>query len=211
MPHLPTALVEYITMRIIGGEARGRTIKTPRGMATRPMRDFVREAVFSILGRSVEGARVLDIFAGSGSLGLEALSRGAKEAVFVDFGREPIKIIQENLDRLGMSVRAKIIKAEVLDYLRKACSGESRFDLIFIDPPFRIDLKYRQEMLKLIAEGGFLAPSAVVIIEAPLRSEPPRSPEGMRFAERRKYGEAAVDIYVNKENNINQGKEGRAI
>jgi 16S rRNA (guanine966-N2)-methyltransferase len=175
------------------------------------MRDFVREAVFSILGRSVEGARVLDLFAGSGSLGLEALSRGAKEAVFVDFGREPIKIIQENLDRLGMSVRAKIIKAEVLDYLRKACSGESRFDLIFIDPPFRIDLKYRQEMLKLIAEGGFLAPSAVVIIEAPLRSEPPRSPEGMRFAERRKYGEAAVDIYVNKENNINQGKEGRAI
>lgn len=207
---MPAALVEYITMRIIGGEARGRTIKAPQGMATRPMRDFVREAVFSILGRSVEGARVLDLFAGSGSLGLEALSRGAKEAVFVDFGREPIKIIQENLDKLGMSVRAKIVKAEVLDYLRKACGGESRFDLIFIDPPFRIDLKYRQDMLQLIAEGGFLAPSAVVIIEAPLRSEPPRSPAGMRFAERRKYGEAAVDVYVNKENNINQGKEGRA-
>ncbi len=206
---MPDALVEYITMRIIGGEARGRTIKTPRGMATRPMRDFVREAVFSILGRSVEDARVLDLFAGSGSLGLEALSRGAKETVFVDFGREPIKIIQENLDRLGMSVRAKIVKAEVLDYLRKAGGGESRFDLIFIDPPFRIDLKYRQDMLKLIAEGGFLAPSAVVIIEAPLRSEPPRSPEGVRFAERRKYGEAAVDVYVNKENNVNQGKEGR--
>ena len=174
------------------------------------MRDFVREAVFSMLGRSVEGARVLDLFAGSGSLGLEALSRGAREAVFVDRGREPIRIIQDNLDRLEMSARGKLIRAEVLDYLRKACGKEPPFDLIFIDPPFRIDLKYRQEMLKLIAEGGLSAPSAVVIIEAPLRSEPPRSPEGLRFAERRKYGEAAVDVYVNKENNVSDGEEGRA-
>ena len=196
-------------MRIIAGEARGRNIKSPRGRATRPMRDFVREAVFSMLGSATEGARVLDLFAGSGSLGLEALSRGAAQAVFVDYAREPIQVIQENLDKLGMSDRGKVVKAQVLDYLQKACFPEPPFDLIFIDPPFRIDLKYRQEMLKRIAEGVFLAPSAVVIIESPLRSESPRSPEGIRFGERRKYGETAVDVYVNKENNLSEEKEGR--
>jgi 16S rRNA (guanine966-N2)-methyltransferase len=178
-------------------------------MATRPMRDFVREAVFSMLGGSVQDARVLDLFAGSGSLGLEALSRGARESVFVDYAREPVRIIEQNLKTLNASSRGRIVKAEVLDYLRKGAMEEAPFDLIFIDPPFRIDLQYRQEMLKRIAEGSFLSPSAVVIVEAPLRSEPPQAPRGMRFVERRKYGEAAVDVYVNKENNVNRRKEGR--
>lgn len=196
-------------MRIIAGEAKGRRIKAPRGRATRPMRDFVREAVFSMLGPRTGGARVLDLFAGSGSLGLEALSRGAARAVFVDYAKEPTRIIQENLDMLGMSEKGKVIKAEVLDYLRKARSSELPYDLIFIDPPYRIDLKYRQEMLKRIAAGGFIAPSAVVIIEAPLRSEPPQSSAGMIFSERRKYGETVVDIYVSKGNNVNDRERPR--
>jgi 16S rRNA (guanine966-N2)-methyltransferase len=196
-------------MRIIAGEAGGRRIKAPRGRATRPMRDFVREAVFSMLGDRIEGSRVLDLFAGSGSLGLEALSRGAEEAVFVDSGREPGRIIKENLDMLGMSDRGRVVRAETLDYLRKARLRERPFNLIFIDPPFRIDLNYRQEILKRLTEGGFLAPSAVVIIEAPLRSSPPGSPEGLHFRERRKYGEAAVDVYVREENPVSTGKEPR--
>jgi 16S rRNA (guanine966-N2)-methyltransferase len=183
-------------MRIIAGEAKGRRIKAPRGRATRPMRDFVREAVFSMLADQTSGARVLDLFAGSGSLGLEALSRGAREAVFVDRGSEPSRIIQENLDMLGMADRGAVVRAEILDYLRKAHSPQVPFNLIFIDPPFRIDVNYRQKMLKSLAEGGFLAPSAVVIIEAPLRSSPPGPPEGVHFRERRKYGESAVDVYV---------------
>jgi len=189
-------------MRIIAGEAKGRRIKAPRGRATRPMRDFVREAVFSMLGGAVARARVLDLFAGSGSLGLEALSRGAREAMFVDRGREAGRIIKENLETLGMAEKGKVIRAEVLDYLRKARFPENGFNLIFIDPPYRIDLGYRQEMLKRLAEGGFLAPSAVVIIEAPLRSSPPGSPEGVHFRERRKYGETAVDVYVREENTV---------
>ncbi len=160
------------------------------------MRDFVREAVFSMLADRARGAKVLDLFAGSGSLGLEALSRGAAEAVFVDRGREPLRIIRENLDTLGMSDRGVVIRAEILDYLRKARFPDRPFNLIFIDPPFRIDVKYRQEMLKSLAEGGFLAPSAVVVMEAPLRSSPPGPPEGVHFRERRKYGESAVDVYV---------------
>jgi len=189
-------------MRIIAGEAKGRHIKAPRGRATRPMRDFVREAVFSMLSERTSGARVLDLFAGSGSLGLEALSRGAEEAVFVDRGREPGRIIQENLDMLGMADRGRVVRAEILEYLRKTRFPERPFNLIFIDPPYRINLIYRQEMLKSLAEGGFLAPSAVVIIEAPLRSSSPGSPEGVHFRERRKYGETAVDVYVREENTV---------
>jgi 16S rRNA (guanine966-N2)-methyltransferase len=172
------------------------------------MRDFVREAVFSMLGSRVEGARVLDLFAGSGSLGLEALSRGATDAVFVDYAAAPVHIIKENMDSLGMSDKGRIIKAEILDYLRKATHPQPPFDLIFIDPPYKIDLKYRQEMLQRIAEGGFMAPSAVLIIEAPLRSEPPQSPVGVHHKERRRYGETAVDVYVNKENNPRPEQEG---
>ncbi|MBC7229189.1 MAG: 16S rRNA (guanine(966)-N(2))-methyltransferase RsmD [Actinobacteria bacterium] len=195
-------------MRIIAGDARGRRIKAPRGCGTRPMRDFVREAVFSMLGERVTGAAVLDLFAGSGSLGLEALSRGAAEAVFVDRGGEPCRIIQENLDMLGMSGRGTVVRAEILDYLRKTAGRRSPFHLIFIDPPYRIDLRYRQEMLKRLAAGGFLAPSAVVVIEAPLRSAPPAPPPGMRHRERRKYGETAVDVYVKEENVVKPEREG---
>lgn len=154
-----------------------------------------------MLGLKVDGARVLDLFAGSGSLGLEALSRGAEEAVFVDYAAAPARVIQENMETLGMSDRGRVIKAEVLDYLRKEANPGRPFDLIFIDPPYRIDFNYRQEMLERIAEGGFMAPSAVLIIEAPLRSEPPQSPVGMRHKERRRYGETAVDVYVIAENN----------
>ncbi len=183
-------------MRIIAGEAKGRRIKAPRGRMTRPMRDFVREAVFSMLGQRTAGARVLDLFAGSGSLGLEALSRGASRVVFVDRGSEPGRVIRDNLERLGMADRGLVVRAEALDYLRKARFPERPFHLIFIDPPFKIDVKYRQEMLKMLAQGGFLLPSAMVVMEAPLRSPPPDPPAGICFRERRKYGESAVDIYV---------------
>jgi len=173
------------------------------------MRDFVREAVFSMLGERVSGARVLDLFAGSGSLGLEALSRGASCAVFVDRGKESTRIIQENLDKLGMSGRGSVVRCEIRDYLRKGRRPEQPFDLIFIDPPYKIEVNYREEMLKRLAEEGFLSPSAVLVIEAPLRSSIPSPPPGMRFRERRKYGETAVDVYVQEENTV-KDRRGKA-
>lgn len=190
-------------MRIIGGEWKGRRIKAPRGMATRPMRDFVREAVFDMLGGRVRGARVLDLFAGSGSLGLEALSRGAAEAVFVDRGGEPVRVIQENLDILGKD-RGQVIRAEILDFLHRYSPPGKPFDLIFIDPPFRIGVNYRQEVLNKLKEGGFLGPSSMVVMEAPLRSPVPEPPPGLQFRERRKYGETAVDVYVYMENDVKE-------
>lgn len=190
-------------MRIIAGELKGRKIKTPRGRATRPMRDFVREAVFDMLGERVRGARVLDLYAGSGSLGLESLSRGAEEAVFVDRGKEQARIIQENLDNLGMASRGRVIRSDILDYLRRYGCPERAFNLIFIDPPFKIDVNYRKELLKKLSDGGFLGPAAVVVMEAPLRSSVPEPPPGLEFRERRRYGETAVDIYVKKEKDVN--------
>ncbi|MGQ9704214.1 MAG: 16S rRNA (guanine(966)-N(2))-methyltransferase RsmD [Actinomycetota bacterium] len=189
-------------MRIIGGESRGRRIKAPRGRGTRPMRDFVREAVFDMLGERVRGSRVLDLFAGSGSLGLEALSRGAAETVFVDRGGDPVRVIQENLDILGMRDRGRVVRAEIMDFLRRSSPAERTFDLIFIDPPFRIGVNYRQEVLNMLMEGGFLGPSSVVIMEAPLRSPVPEPPPGLNFRERRKYGETAVDVYVFMEKDV---------
>lgn len=163
------------------------------------MRDFVREAVFAMLGEKTRGARVLDLFAGSGSLGLEALSRGADKAVFVDRGREPVRVIEENMDNLGMKGRGVVVRSEVLEYLNREKHPEAPFDLIFIDPPFRIDVAYREEILRRLAEGGFLNPSAVVVVEAPLRSPVPAPPPGLAFRERRKYGETAVDVYIREE------------
>lgn len=171
------------------------------------MRDFVREAVFSMLGERVRGARVLDLFAGSGSLGLEALSRGAREAVFVDRGAEPSRVIRENLDILGMKDRGRVVRAEILDFLRRYASRGESFDLIFIDPPFRIGVNYRQEVLNKLIEGGFLGPSSVVIMEVPLRSPTPEPPPGLEFRERRKYGEAAVDVYMLMENDVREKEE----
>lgn len=194
-------------MRIIAGHLRGRRIKAPRGRETRPMRDFVREAVFSMLGDQVKGARVLDLFAGSGSLGLEALSRGAAEAVFVDRGREPVRVIKENLDILGMSGRGRVVRSEILEYLRRSGPPEKPYNLIFIDPPFKIDVNYRQQLLKKLTEDGFLGPSSVVVMEAPLRSPTPEPPPGLMFRERRRYGETAVDVYVKKEKDVNQSRK----
>lgn len=173
------------------------------------MRDFVREAVFSMLGERVRGARVLDLFAGSGSLGLEALSRGASDAVFVDRGKESTRIIQENLDKLGMGDRGSVVRSEILDYLQKARRPAQPFDLIFIDPPYKIEVNYREEMLLRLAEEGFLSPSAVLVIEAPLRSSIPNPPPGLRFRERRRYGETAVDVYMQEENIVREKRGTR--
>lgn len=164
------------------------------------MKDFMREAVFAMLGSRVVGAQVLDLFAGSGSLGLEALSRGAVHAVFVDRGKEATRVIRENLDKLGMGGRGTVIQCDVLDYLRKNRFPTRAFDLIFIDPPYKIDVDYREEILKRLAWEGFLNPCAVLIMQAPLRSSVPEAPPGLRVRERRRYGEAAVDVYVREEN-----------
>jgi len=120
-------------MRIIAGEHRGRRLATPKGRATRPMLDRVREAVFSSLGASIEGARVLDLFAGTGSLGLEAVSRGAARVRFVEAGRSSARLIAKNVALLGVEERVEIVDADAL--AASSWADHEPWEVVFLDPP----------------------------------------------------------------------------
>lgn len=142
-------------MRIIAGSARGLKLKAPDGQNTRPTADRVKEALFSSLSDKLSGARVLDAFSGSGALGLEALSRGAKEAVFIENGREAFGVLKENLNKSGLSSRGKLFFTDALSYIEKT---DEQFDIIFLDPPYASGL-YERFLLfaeKNLAEGGII-------------------------------------------------------
>ena len=145
-------------MRVITGSARGRRLKTPKDEHVRPTTDQVKEAVFNILRDSVEGRRVLDLFAGTGQLGIEALSRGAKEAVFVDASPASIKLVKENLALCGFE--AQVLHTDALSYLRRC----GRFDLIFLDPPYDSDLYEKTlesiNLFDILTEGGIIITEA---------------------------------------------------
>jgi len=123
-------------LRIIAGEFRGRRLKTPKGKQVRPTSDRVREAVFSILAQHVRGARVLDLFAGTGALGLEALSRGAESVVFVEQNRETAQILRSNLTRCAVRQKSCVLQQDVLRALGTLSRQGARFDLVFMDPPY---------------------------------------------------------------------------
>ena len=149
-------------MRVITGTARGRRLKEPQGMDIRPTTDKVKESMFSILQFDIEGRRVLDLFGGTGQLGIEALSRGALEVVFVDKSAAALKLIRENLELCGLSDRARVRNGDSLAYLR---SGE-KFDLVFLDPPY--DTGLLEQALQDIA-GFDICREHGIIMAAPYR------------------------------------------
>ena len=178
-------------MRIIAGEMRSRKIKAPEGMDTRPTADRVKEALFSILAFRLPGARVLDLYGGSGALALEALSRGADSAVINDCSPRACRAIRENIEALGCQGRARLLQLQdgaALAALEKA--GDA-FDLIFLDPPYRMDaLPVCAEILK----KGLLRPDGVIIVEHG-RETPPETPPGLVLGDRREYGAAGLSFY----------------
>ena len=175
-------------MRVIAGRFRGTTLRAPRGEATRPTSDRVREALFSILA-SVEGARVLDLFAGSGALGIEALSRGAGSATFVDTAPVAVAAVRRNLAALGLE--AEVVQRPALAFLEAAAIGGAEYDLVFLDPPYRLASALG---LKLsVAIPSVLAPGARVVAEsdrrAPLELDLPLALE-------RRYGDTLIRIHA---------------
>ena len=157
-------------MRIVGGEFRGRPLATPRSQSIRPTTDRTREAVFNVLSHrfpeKLEGVRVLDLFAGTGALGIEALSRGARECVFVERDRRLQQLLQDNLVRLKVE-GAHVVGTGALDFL----AGPARpFDLVFLDPPFEADLWH--EAARRLEQGGWLAQAALIHVEAPVDAFP---------------------------------------
>ncbi|HMC79218.1 MAG TPA: 16S rRNA (guanine(966)-N(2))-methyltransferase RsmD [Acidimicrobiia bacterium] len=174
-------------MRVIAGEAKGRRLTGIRSSAIRPTSDRVREALFSALGAAVPGARVLDLYAGSGALGIEALSRGAAGAVFVDSDREAVAAIRANLALTGTDDRASVVRSPVGSFL--AAGRHGPFDLVFLDPPYAQGLPVKD--LEALVAGGFLDAGASVVLETRGPDAPPPV-EGLEVVSRRRYGDTTL-------------------
>lgn len=152
-------------MRVIAGIAKGHKLSVPSGQHIRPTADRVREALFSVLGERVLESRVLDLFAGSGALGIEALSRGAASCIFVDSSRKSIQAIIKNLEKTKFQVEAEIIKGNVESVLEQLITRAEQFDLIFLDPPYRIKLTDLKVMLERLSRESLINHDGIVVIE----------------------------------------------
>jgi len=148
-------------MRIIAGEMRGRKLKTVAGMLTRPTSDKVKGAIFNILGDKVLEARVLDLFAGTGNLALEALSRGSHDVVLVEMSREAHQVIRKNIEEMGMSHKTKLLQLDAFQYINRY--PNEVFDLIFLDPPYRGGMVVKA--ISTFKGHACLAPNGVIIAE----------------------------------------------
>ena len=176
-------------MRVITGTARGRRLKELQGMETRPTTDKVKESLFSIIQFDIEGRRVLDLFAGTGQLGIEALSRGAAEAVFVDRRPDAVRLVQENLALCGFTDRARVKSGDALAYLK---SGE-KFDLIFLDPPYAADLL--EQALTGIASCDFCREHGIIVAESAADKVLPELPAPYRLYREYRYGKIRLSVY----------------
>ena len=177
-------------MRIITGSARGTHLYTRAGDETRPTSERAKEALFSMLQQKPNGARVLDLFAGSGQLGLEALSRGAKSAVFVDSGEKPCALIRENLRRCKLETDARIVRADYLDYLERC---RETFDIVLLDPPYAE--VFLENALKKLTEIDILQSGAIIVTERPLDKELPWDFPGFTRSKDYKYGKTLITLY----------------
>lgn len=183
-------------MRVITGSARGRRLLTLEGESVRPTTDKVKEAMFSAIQFEIEGRQVLDLFAGSGQLAVEALSRGAERAVLVDAARSSLAVAEKNLASTGLSEKARLVHGDFASYLS---SCRERFDLAFLDPPYRTGLL--QRALPLVAER--MNPGGTIVCEHPAEETLPETVGGFAQYRSRKYGKIMVTLYRR------QAEEGR--
>jgi len=152
-------------MRVIAGIAKGHKLSVPPGQHIRPTADRAKEALFSVLGRRVLESKVLDLFAGSGALGIEALSRGAISCVFVDNSRKSIQAISKNLEKTKFQAEAEIIQGYVVSVLEQLVNRGEQFDLIFLDPPYKIKLTDLKMILERLSREGLINRDGIVVIE----------------------------------------------
>ena len=180
-------------MRISAGIYRGQRLQSPKGLRTRPTSDLLRQAIFNVVGPGIEGARVLDLFAGTGAVGLEALSRGAAETTFVERDRQALASLRANLDRLGLTGRARIIPDDALAAAAAFDRSGGRFDCVFLDPPYGNDLAHR--CLETLAPGRILSENAVLVVQAFHKTTLPERMGALRRTWQRRYGETRLSLY----------------
>ncbi|MCR6546299.1 16S rRNA (guanine(966)-N(2))-methyltransferase RsmD [Dehalobacterium formicoaceticum] len=177
-------------MRVISGEAKGRRLKAPKGFATRPTTDRVKEAIFNVLSAKIPGSAVLDVFAGTGGLGIEALSRGATLAHFIEKNREAASIVQNNLVHTGLSPKAQVLQGDFAFLLARL---KERYDLIFLDPPYHQG--FVLQAVSLIIKYGLLSEHGVIIIETGSKEKELPQEEELVLVKESVYGDTAVLYY----------------
>ena len=177
-------------MRVISGKMRGVRLKTPTGQSTRPTADRVKEAMFSILQFELPGAKVLDLFGGTGQLGIEAVSRGAKSAVFVDQNEQACRLIRENLKLAKMEQESKVVRSDYLSFLK---TTKEKFDIILLDPPYAE--VFLENALKLISEIDILQTNGIIVAECPVGKVLPGEYPGFARSKDYKYGNTILTIY----------------
>lgn len=179
-------------MRIIGGTAKRRTIHAPKGMDTRPTQDYIREALFNILQGYVDESVCLDLFAGSGALGLEAISRGSKYCVFCDKSRAAYTQIKENISLLGFDEQSMVLKCDWQLAIANSISKNIKFDLVFIDPPYKIG--NIEDILTQLSQGEALNKSAIIVLERDKKSDTVTHKD-FNHISHKEYGITTLDIY----------------
>ena len=177
-------------MRVISGEARGRRLREPEGMDIRPTTDKVKESIFNIIQFEIEGKRVLDLFAGTGQLGIEALSRGAERAVFTDESPAAIKIINENIKTCGFENRAEVMRGESLSTIGRF----GKFDIIFLDPPY--DTELLKKALSRIIEIDILKDNGIILCESRNDYMLPEVSSPYLLRKEYKYGKIKLTLYT---------------
>ncbi|MGI6705392.1 MAG: 16S rRNA (guanine(966)-N(2))-methyltransferase RsmD [Clostridia bacterium] len=179
-------------MRIIGGIAKGRTIYTPKGERTRPTADRIKESVFAIIQDYIPNSRVLDLFAGSGNMGLEALSRGAKGCVFIDMDRTSIEVIKKNTINLNFTTQTRVYQSDYRSALRKLQSRNETFDVIFVDPPY--NRGFIQPVVAMIHQMDILDQNGIIVVEHSIHETIDTGGIPLQVKDQRKYGITMVSF-----------------
>ena len=175
-------------MRIITGSARGRRLTAPQGMDVRPTAEVTKEAVFSAIHFEVEGARMLDLFAGTGQMGLEAISRGARSVTFVENGRPSLEALRSNIAACGFEQQCRVVAMDAIGFLKL---GGGEYDIAFIDPPYNQGLA--QAALPLVAQQ--MAPGGIILCETDRHEEMPKEAGVFSLIKTRRYGKAMIHTY----------------
>lgn len=182
-------------MRVIAGTAKGRKLRTFKSPDLRPMTDRVREALFSRLADRVAGGRILDLYAGSGALGIEALSRGAAHATFVDSSHRAVEIIRTNLQEIGFSKQAEVLQETTRRFLARP--AREPYDIIFMDPPYAEG--FPSVAMAMLPMGGYLAGDAIVVVGTATRYLPIEPPSGFEVRGEHRYGDSALVMTERKD------------
>ncbi|UKS29934.1 16S rRNA (guanine(966)-N(2))-methyltransferase RsmD [Paenibacillus sp. HWE-109] len=181
-------------MRVISGTAKGRSLKAVPGTSTRPTTDKVKEAIFSMIGPYFDGGQVLDLFAGTGGLGIEALSRGMDKGVFIDIEKKSIDTIQHNLQTAGLKDQAEIYRTDATRALKALAKREQRFALVFLDPPYK--MKFIADLISTMEEQAIAEANATIVVEHDAKDVLQADIGSFKLMRRADYGDTAVTIYT---------------